>query len=148
MLTSCVLDGEDMFGDGAVNPLPRPHLHHTRGELAALWCLFNCLYVLACACPCSCVCLYLNSDDLPRQEVLQPGDLETLGGVEDKPASSPYPDPSGAVSTKSLWWRLTGGAPVCNAFSMAGRKCSAPFKKPPGAVKRSVRLTLLGARPS
>ena len=107
-----------------------------------------CLYVLACACPCSCVCLYLNSDDLPRQEVLQPGDLETLGGVEDKPASSPYPDPSGAVSTKSLWWRLTGGAPVCNAFSMAGRKCSAPFKKTPGAVKRSVRLTLLGARPS
>ena len=57
-----------------------------------------CLYVLAFACPCSCVCLYLNSDDLLRQEVLQPGDLETLGGVEDKPASSPYPDPSDCSS--------------------------------------------------
>ena len=98
VLTSCVLDGEDMVGDDAVNPPPRPHLHHTRGELAALWCLFNCLYVLAFACPCSCVCLYLNSDDLLRQEVLQPGDLETLGGVEDKPASSPYPDPSDCSS--------------------------------------------------
>ncbi|CAL8382317.1 unnamed protein product [Gadus morhua 'NCC'] len=33
-----------------------------------------------------------------RVEVLQPGDLETLGGVEDKPASSPYPDPSDCSS--------------------------------------------------
>ena len=45
VLTSCVLDGEDMVGDDAVNPPPRPHLHNTRGELAALWCLFVCVGV-------------------------------------------------------------------------------------------------------
>ncbi|CAL8259939.1 unnamed protein product [Arctogadus glacialis] len=33
-----------------------------------------------------------------RVEVLQPGDLEKLGGVEDKPASSPHPDPSDCSS--------------------------------------------------
>ncbi|CAL8259945.1 unnamed protein product [Arctogadus glacialis] len=42
--------------------------------------------------------LYPGHTSTTRVEVLQPGDLETLGGVEDKPAPSPHPDPSDCSS--------------------------------------------------
>ncbi|CAL8259930.1 unnamed protein product [Arctogadus glacialis] len=44
--------------------------------------------------------LYPGHTSTTRVEVLQPGDLETLGGVEDKPASSPHPDPSDCSSAQ------------------------------------------------